>query len=139
VEGSTPMEHSASNKPTHQETSPPGQGTLGIKMIQYKSYVAMVEFDDEANLFHGEVINMRDVVTFQGTSAQELKKAFRDSVDDYLAYCKQRGEDPSKPFSGQFVVRITPELHRKLFLSAKKAGKSLNAWVAEQLRQSTAA
>jgi len=43
-----------------------------------------VEFDDEARLFHGEVIDLRDVITFQGTSVEELKSAFQDSVDDYL-------------------------------------------------------
>ncbi len=102
-------------------------------MMEYKGYMGRVEFDDEAGIFHGEVVNTRDVVTFQGQSVKELKKAFRDSVDDYLAFCAQRGEEPDKPFSGQFVARIPPELHRKVNLAARVSGKSLNAWVAEQL------
>ncbi|MEX2559015.1 MAG: type II toxin-antitoxin system HicB family antitoxin, partial [Pirellulales bacterium] len=97
-----------------------------------------VEFDDEAGIFHGEVINTRDVITFQGESVPELKKAFQDSVDDYLAFCAKRGEEPEKPFSGQFVTRIPPELHRKVNLAASMSGKSLNAWVAEQLQSATA-
>jgi len=107
-------------------------------MMQYQGYIGKVEFDDEAGLFHGEVVNTRDVITFQGQSVAELRKAFRDSVDDYLAYCKQRGEEPDKPFSGQFVTRIPPELHRQANLAASLAGKSLNAWVADQLKAGVA-
>jgi predicted HicB family RNase H-like nuclease len=102
-------------------------------MMEYKGYLGKVEFDDEAGIFHGDVVNTRDVITFQGKAVAELRKAFRDSVDDYLAFCAERGEDPDKPFSGQFVTRISPELHRRATLAAFRAGKSLNAWVAEQL------
>lgn len=100
---------------------------------KHRGYLGKVEFDDEAAIFHGEVINTRDMITFQGKSVAELKKAFRESVDDYLAFCAERGEEPDKPFSGQFVARISPELHRKVSLAASMTGKSLNAWVAEQL------
>jgi predicted HicB family RNase H-like nuclease len=102
-------------------------------MMRYKGYVAQVTFDEEADLFHGEVVNIRDVVTFQGKSVAELKKALRDSVDDYLAYCRKRGESPSKPFSGRFVLRVTPELHQRLTVAAIKAKMSLNAWIADRL------
>lgn len=102
-------------------------------MMEYKGYIGKVAFDDECGVFHGEVINTRDVITFQGESVTELKKAFHESVDDYLAFCAERGEEPGRPFSGQFVTRIPPELHRQASLAASIAGKSLNAWVAEQL------
>ena len=102
-------------------------------MMEYKGYAAKVEFDDEAEIFHGEVIGIKDVVTFQGKSAKELKKVFRESVDDYLSFCKERGEDPDKPFTGKFVVRISPELHRKIYLSARLSNESINAWLNENL------
>jgi predicted HicB family RNase H-like nuclease len=107
-------------------------------MMEYKGYVGKVEFDDEAAIFHGEVIDTRDVITFQGRSVDELKTAFKESIDDYLAFCKQRGEEPSKPFSGQFITRIPPELHRQVNLAASISGKSLNAWVSEQLQAAVA-
>jgi predicted HicB family RNase H-like nuclease len=102
-------------------------------MMEYKGYVGQVEYDDEAGVFHGEIVNTRDVITFQGATVAELKKAFRDSVEDYLAFCSERGEEPEKPFSGQFVTRVSPDLHRRINLAATLAGKSLNAWVTEQL------
>jgi len=102
-------------------------------MMQYKGYSATVVFDDENDLFHGEVLGIRDVVTFQGSSAKDLRRAFKESVDDYLDFCRQRGESPDKPVSGRFVLRISPRLHRELCKTAGMAGQSLNAWIASRL------
>jgi predicted HicB family RNase H-like nuclease len=104
-------------------------------MMNYKGYAGKVEYDPDGNILHGEVIGIRDVVTFQGRSVEEIQKAFRDSVDDYLAFCKERGEQPDKPCSGNFVVRIDSELHRQANILASASGKSLNAWVTQCLRK----
>lgn len=104
-------------------------------MLEYKGYQGVVEFDSEAGLFHGEVADTRDVITFQGTSVQELEQAFRESVDDYLAFCAERGEDPDRPFSGRLMVRVPSALHRRLFAQAKDEGKSLNQVIREQLER----
>ncbi len=100
-------------------------------MMTYKGYTGVVEMNEDAGLFHGEIIDVKDVITFQGRTVKELKKAFHDSVDDYLVFCNERGEDPDKPFSGNFTVRLTPEQHHAAYLAAKKSRKSLNAWVTE--------
>ena len=102
-------------------------------MMEHKGYSGKVEFDDQANIFHGEVINLRDVVTFEGETVKELKQAFQDSVDDYLDFCAERGEDPEKPYSGKFVVRVEPELHKNITVEARKTGKSLNVWVSDAI------
>lgn len=102
-------------------------------MMAYKNYIAHVVFDDEADLFHGEVINTRDVITFQGRSVTELKKSFHDSVDDYLEFCKKRKENPDKPFSGKFNLRLDPELHREVYIAAKEHGVSLNQWIEQAI------
>lgn len=101
--------------------------------MEYKGYVGKVEFDDESGVFHGEVINLRDVVTFEGKTVAELRKAFRGSVDDYLEFCAARNEPPEKPYSGRFVVRVDASLHKRAAARAKSAGKSLNAWVHDVL------
>jgi predicted HicB family RNase H-like nuclease len=102
-------------------------------MMEYKGYSAKVEFDSDANIFHGEVINLRDVITFEGETVKELKQAFQDSVDDYLDFCTQRGEAPEKPYSGKFVIRVEPELHKNITIEARKAGKSLNVWISDAI------
>ncbi|MBF0492166.1 MAG: type II toxin-antitoxin system HicB family antitoxin [Deltaproteobacteria bacterium] len=104
-------------------------------MMEYKGYTGKIEFDDEADIFHGEVLGIRDVVTFQGKSVNELKKAFHQSINDYLEFCQERGEEPDKPFTGKFVIRLTPEQHRKVYLASKIKGQSLNSWVSEVLQE----
>ena len=101
--------------------------------MRYKNYEATVKFDEEAEIFFGEVINTRDVITFQGSSVEELKQALKDSVEDYLEFCRERGEEPEKPSSGNFVVRISPELQQELYKKAKLSGKSLNSLIEESL------
>jgi predicted HicB family RNase H-like nuclease len=103
----------------------------------YKGYEAVTRFDEDAEVFTGEVINTRDVITFQGKSVAELKKAFRDSIEDYLDFCAERGEEPDKPFSGTFTVRISPELHRQIATEARRKGVSINAYVESRLRPKT--
>jgi predicted HicB family RNase H-like nuclease len=105
-------------------------------MMEYKGYIGHVEFDDDAEIFHGEVINTRDVITFQGKTVEEIKQAFRDSVEDYLEYCAKLGQQPEKPFTGKFMLRIPPDLHRKIFVAAKQSGESINAWIKDQLAHS---
>ncbi|MCX6045816.1 MAG: type II toxin-antitoxin system HicB family antitoxin [Chloroflexi bacterium] len=107
-------------------------------MMEYKGYIGKVEFDDDAGIFHGEVINVRDVITFQGESVQEIRQAFQDSIEDYLEFCASRNEDPEKPFSGTFTVRIPPELHRKIYIQARTVDKSLNSWVSETFERAVA-
>ena len=102
-------------------------------MMRYKGYLAKVEFDDEAGLFHGQVINIRDIITFQGQSVDELRQAFADSVEAYLEFCAERKEEPEKPFSGRFVVHVEPSLHRELAIAASRADQSINAWIGKVL------
>jgi len=102
-------------------------------MMEYKGYIAKLVYDDESGAFHGEVLNLRDVITFQGDTVAKLRRAFRDSVEDYLEYCAERNEEPERPYSGRFVVRIDPSLHKRIATRAKLADKSLNSWLQDVL------
>jgi predicted HicB family RNase H-like nuclease len=105
-------------------------------MLTYKGYVGKVEFDEEAEIFHGKVINIRDKITFCAECAKDLKKEFEKSVNIYLETCKERGREPEKPYSGKFVLRLPPEEHRKVSLAAQHANKSLNAWIDDHIVES---
>lgn len=103
--------------------------------MEYKGYTARVDFDADAGVLFGEVEGLRDVVTFEATNVRELDKAFRESVDDYLDMCAERGEEPDKPYSGRFLVRVDPKLHRDIAMAAARAGKSLNAFAGEAFKR----
>jgi len=98
-------------------------------MIEYKGYTGVFEFDPTIDAFHGRLVGVRDVVTFQGRSLDELRREMAESVEDYLEHCGNVGKDPEKPYRGEFLVRTTPDVHRAAALEAEVSGMSLNAWV----------
>lgn len=98
-------------------------------MIDYKGYTGVFEFDPTIDAFHGRVVGLLDVVTFEGRSVEELRRAMEESVEDYLELCAEAGKEPERPYRGEFLVRTTPELHRAVATAAEAAGMSLNAWV----------
>jgi len=98
-------------------------------MIEYKGYTGVFEFDPSIDAFHGRIVGLQDVVTFQGTSLDELRTEMAESVDDYLEFCAEVGKEPERPYRGEFLVRTTPELHRAATIEAEASGLSLNAWV----------
>jgi predicted HicB family RNase H-like nuclease len=108
-------------------------------MMLYKGYYAKVTFDNDADIFHGEVTNLRDVITFEADCVRDLRQAFHDPVDDYLDFCKQRNEKPEKPFSGKFIVRIDSELLRIIHLRSRQVHTILNRWVADELENAASA
>jgi predicted HicB family RNase H-like nuclease len=75
-----------------------------------------------------------DLVTFEATSADELEKNFQQAVDEYIQTCKALHREPQKVYKGVFNVRIDPELHKKVYQEALKAGISLNAYVQQALK-----
>jgi predicted HicB family RNase H-like nuclease len=105
--------------------------------MTHDGYVARVELDEEAGLFHGEVVNTRDVLTFQGRTLDELKTAFADTIADYVDWCHERGKEPERPYSGNFTLRVSPELHRRIAAAAAREGKSVNAYVVSALERVT--
>ena len=103
--------------------------------MKYKGYEAIARYSDEDETFVGEVINTQDMLVFDGDSVEEIERSFHAVVDEYLDDCAREGKEPEKPFSGQFVMRLDPSLHRALFVQAKYCGMSLNAYVKEKLQE----
>jgi predicted HicB family RNase H-like nuclease len=107
--------------------------------MEYKCYYGMVEYDAEAKIFHGDIINTRDVITFHGITVNEIEQAFKDSIDDYLAWCEAEGAEPERPYSGDCQVRLPPELHTQSALMAKKLRIPFNSFVEKALTDELAA
>jgi predicted HicB family RNase H-like nuclease len=97
----------------------------------YKGYAARIEYSDEDNCFIGHIAGINDVVGFHGESVDELRAAFRDAVDDYLETCAKLNRAPQKPYSGNLMLRIPPEVHAAVATAAKISGKSINQWATE--------
>ncbi len=101
--------------------------------MNYKGYAARIEFDAEDEIFAGRIAGIRDVIGFHAETVEELKLAFHEAVDDYVAACEKVGKSPQKPYSGNLMLRVAPEVHSRAALAAELAGKSLNQWSEEVL------
>lgn len=108
-------------------------------IMQHGPYIAEVEYDEEENASHGRVINLaRDGFDLWGRDIDEVRAEFATSAEEYEAFCREEGIEPEKPYSGQFLVRGTPELHRAVAVAAARRRKSMNAWITETLEKATA-
>jgi predicted HicB family RNase H-like nuclease len=104
-------------------------------MIEYKGYTANPEYDPEAGVLHGIVLGLRDVVSFEADRLEDVEQAFHDSVDDYLEFCAERGEEPERPFSGKFLVRFSSEVHKAIYMAAFEANVSMNRLIVEMVEK----
>lgn len=103
--------------------------------MTYKGYTAIITYDERDNIFYGHLVDTYDDVYFEGTSIETLEQAFHEAVDDYLAYCKETGRKPTKPFSGRLNIRLNTDLHRRAHIVAQRKGISLNRLINEALEQ----
>ena len=98
--------------------------------LKYKGYTGNVEYDQVGNYFYGHVLGLhRDGISYEGSTADELKKDFQDGIDDYLEGCLANNVEPEKPYSGKIVVRMTSELHSSASEKARDQGISLNEFI----------
>ena len=104
-------------------------------VLVYQDFIGTVHLSADDNLFYGKIAGINDLVTFQGHTVSELRKAFEDAVDDYVELCREAGKDPMKSFKGTFNVRVDPNLHRRAFQAATASGQSLNQLVQDAIER----
>jgi predicted HicB family RNase H-like nuclease len=104
-----------------------------MSMMKYKNYAARVEYDQEDRIFVGRVAGIQDIVSFHGKTVDELEQAFHESVDHYLEVSERTGRPAQRPYSGNLMLRIAPELHAAVATVAQLQGKSINQWASEIL------
>ena len=108
-----------------------------MKTMKCKGYSARIEYSDEDECFVGHIAGINDIIGFHGESVNELRSAFEEAVDDYLAACKKVNKKPQKSYSGKLMIRIPANVHAAVARAAELSGKSINQWVAEALNQAS--
>ena len=104
-----------------------------MSTMTYKEYAAKIEYSDEDGCFLGHIAGIKDVIGFHAESVKELRLAFEEAVDDYIATCEKVGRAPQKPFSGKLMLRVPPEVHARAAMMAEAHGMSINQWAADIL------
>ncbi len=108
-----------------------------MTLMEYRGYHGTVVPDLEEGDLHGEVLYIMDTLSYRGETIPEMEKAFRETVDHYLAFCAERGMEPNKPFTGTVTLRIDKDLHREAQAAADAAGVSLNKWIGAMVEKAT--
>ncbi|MCP4361559.1 MAG: type II toxin-antitoxin system HicB family antitoxin [Chloroflexi bacterium] len=101
----------------------------------YKGYAARIEYSDDDGCFIGHIAAIQDVVGFHGESVVALREAFEEAVDDYLETCEKLNRAPQKPYSGNLMLRIPPDIHAAVATAAEVSGKSINQWATNTFEQ----
>lgn len=109
-----------------------------MNTMTHKGFTARIEYDERDRIFVGRILGIRDIVSFHGTSVDEVEAALHDAVDDYLAACKQLGQTPNKAASGNLMLRVPPDVHLQAQIAAQAHGQSLNQWATDVLRHAAA-
>ena len=106
-----------------------------MNTLKYKGFIGSVNFSEEDSVFFGKIEGINGMVNFEGQSVQELTDAFHEAVDDYIAFCEEEGIQPHKSYSGLLNVRLTPEIHSRVAMLAKRTGISINAIIKQALEK----
>ena len=108
-----------------------------MSTMNYKGYAARIEYSDEDGCFIGHIAGIKDVIGFHAESVNELRAAFEEAADDYLATCAKAGRAPQKPYSGKLMLRVPPEVHARAAMMAEAHGMSINQWAADVLSKAS--
>ncbi|WP_026840930.1 type II toxin-antitoxin system HicB family antitoxin [Citrifermentans bremense] len=104
-----------------------------MSTMMHRGYAAKIEYSDEDGCFAGRIAGINDVIGFHAEAVKELKAAFEEAVDDYIATCEKIGRAPQKAYSGKLMLRLPPEVHARAAMMAEAHGMSLNQWAADVL------
>ncbi len=99
-------------------------------VLKYKGYTGSVQYNEEDNCLFGKVQGLKKVlISYDGNSIDEIREDFQEAVDYYLESCAEKGIEPAKPFSGRFIIRMNPDLHRSVAEFAASTGSSINDFI----------
>ena len=98
--------------------------------LEYKGYKGSVEYSKEDNCLFGKVQGLsKELITYEGQTLEELRKDFEEGVDSYLAFCKEEGVVPAKPYSGKLNLRMSSELHSRVAAIVAATGTTINYFI----------
>lgn len=105
-----------------------------MNKLTHKGYTGTIEASVEDSCLHGQILFIEDIITYEGTTVEDIKTSFKEAVDRYLAYCKEAGKPANKPYSGTFNVRVGQDLHKKAVEVAYHRGMTLNDFVTQSIQ-----
>lgn len=107
--------------------------------MNYKNYIGSVEFSEADAVFFGKVQGIRSLISYEGTTVDELVSDFHEAVDSYLKSCEANGDVPETAFKGSINMRFkTPEQHKRVAVYAMNHQQSINSFIVEAIEEKLA-
>ncbi|MGB2924904.1 MAG: type II toxin-antitoxin system HicB family antitoxin [Limnothrix sp.] len=106
-----------------------------MNIMKVDGYKAKIEYDPDLDLFRGEILGLNGGADFYGSNPAELRQEFKNSIEEFLAVCEEKGINPTKEYSGRFNLRVSPELHREIAIVTASQKKSINQWITDVLKE----
>jgi predicted HicB family RNase H-like nuclease len=107
-----------------------------MNKLEYKGYYGSIEYNKEDDCLFGSILGMPDnLISYEGNTATELYMDFKDAIDSYLSFCKEKGIKPRKSYNGVLNIRIPAEIHGKIAMIASNTGTSINAFIRDSIER----
>lgn len=65
--------------------------------LKYKNYYTIIHYSKDDKLFYGKIEEIKDLITIKGKTLEVIEEDFKDSVDEYLDFCKDVDKIPEIP------------------------------------------
>jgi predicted HicB family RNase H-like nuclease len=106
-------------------------------MLEKDRYTYRVTWSEEDEEYVGLCVEFPSM-SWLATEPEEALRGIRQVVAEVTTDMIATGETPPEPialrhYSGKFMVRIPPDVHRKLAIEAAEAGVSLNRLASAKL------
>ena len=107
-------------------------------VMNIEGYKAVIAYDPEIEMFRGEFVGLSGGADFYATDLPGLRHEGTESLRVFLDECAKHGVEPRKQSRGNFALRLDPEVYHQASIAAAAEGKSLNAFIADTVKQAVA-
>ena len=107
-------------------------------VMRYKGFIGSVHYASEDRVFYGKVEGINDLITFEGSTVDELESGFKYMIEEHIKDCRKKDIAVEKSYKGNLNIRLSPDVHKKAARNASLKGISLNQYINEALKNEIA-
>ncbi|MCL1998044.1 MAG: hypothetical protein FWG65_04670 [Turicibacter sp.] len=78
-------------------------------LMEYKGYYGSIEYSAEDGVFFGKLVNVRDLVLYEGEDLAALRLDFEVAVDDSLIWNEEEGDPPMEKFPEKLLEYLAEQ------------------------------
>lgn len=107
-------------------------------VLNYRGFIGSVHYAAEDRVFYGKIEGINDLITFEGSTVDELEEGFKYMVNEHIRDCNNNNIPIEKSYKGNLNIRLSPELHKKAAYNALIKGISINQYINDAIKKEIA-